>query len=64
MADGIDTMTLIDWSEQHDRFIYNAKGGSAVYCEHSAPAYFDLFYLSDYYVTTISGQCVYLMPRL
>lgn len=58
-------MTLASWIAKHHPSHYPTKGGGRiVYCKLGDKGYYDLFRLSDHYLTTISGPCVYLMPRL
>ncbi len=57
-------MSLADWFVQHDRYFTNSKGCIIVYCRYGDDGYADLFHLSDYALSTVSGPCVYLVPRL
>lgn len=57
-------MTFADWLAQHDRSHITSKGGLIVYCRAGDEGYVTLFYLSDYVLSTASGPCVYLVPRV
>jgi hypothetical protein len=57
-------MSFADWMARHDRSFVTSKGGLIVYCRYGDDGYTDLFHLSDYALSTVSGPCVYLMPRL
>jgi hypothetical protein len=57
-------MTLAQWSDANSIAITQSKhGGTSVVVGIGSRAYFDLFHLSDYAVSTVSGIVVWLVPR-